>query len=359
MSTSGGSASGRGTSTVLAWVLGLAISGFFFYLAARGVDWRRILDVLPGFDDPVGLALVAAACLCSFLRMPARAWRWRLLVQPLAPVSLRRLTAVTTLGTALDNLLPARAGDFARAGLLRRDGLKASSAFATIVVERVVDVAATQILLVAALLAAPLPPWLWRLGAVTCAIALSALAAMGLALRRRKHFEALLRLFSRRLPGEWGDRLDALAAAFLDGFEAASPRPHVGGLFWGSLVIHVTNVLPPWLILVACGVFDGADGAVPGLVVATFVAFAVMLPAAPGQVGTVHYATVSALALFGVDAAPALAAALLYHASQNVPITVVGVLMFGPEGSAWRRSDQETPGSASGPFSPRPPGGEG
>ncbi|MEO1085353.1 MAG: lysylphosphatidylglycerol synthase transmembrane domain-containing protein [Acidobacteriota bacterium] len=336
-------AGSRRRSTALAWVLGLLISGFFFYLAARGVDWRRILDALPGLDDPTGLALVAAACLCSFLRMPARAWRWGLLVAPLAPVSLRRLTAVTTLGTALDNLLPARAGDFARAGLLRRDGLKASSAFATIVVERVVDVAATQILLVAALLAAPLPPWLWRLGAVTCAIAFSALAVMGYALRHRHHFEKLLGHLSRRLPGDWGERVDALAAAFLDGFEAASPRPHLTGLFFGSLVIHITNVLPPWLVLAACGLFDGGAGAVPGLVVATFVAFAVMLPAAPGQVGTVHYATVSALALFGVDAAPALAAALVYHASQNIPITLAGVLMFGPEGSAWRRRGADPP----------------
>ncbi|MEM1179971.1 MAG: lysylphosphatidylglycerol synthase transmembrane domain-containing protein [Acidobacteriota bacterium] len=326
----------RRGSTAVAWVLGLAISGFFFWLAARGVDWRQILDVLPGFDDPVGLSLVFAACLCSLLRMPARAWRWRLLVAPLAPVSWRRLTVVTTLGTALDNVLPARAGDFARAGLLRRDGLKASSAFATIVVERVVDVAATQILLIAALLVAPLPPWLWQLGALTCGIAMTALAVMGLALRKRARFEALLGLVTRRLPGEWGGRLDALAAAFLDGFEAASPRPHLLGLFLGSLVIHVTNVAPPVLILIACDLFHGTAAVVPGLVVTTFVGFAVMLPAAPGQVGTVHYASVAALALYGVEAAPALAFALLAHATQNIPVTLVGLPLLAPEGSAWR-----------------------
>lgn len=331
---------------LLAWVVGLVISAAFFSLAARGVEWRELWRALPGRDQPTAWLLVAAACAAGLLRMPARAARWRLLIRPQAPISFARLTCVTTLGTALDNLLPARAGDFGRAAVLRRDGLTVSGAFATIVVERMVDVLATQLLVVAALLIAPMPSWLFQAGLATCATAVAGLLVLALALRHRSRFEALLDAVGRRLPGPLGRRLRELAAgllhSFLQGADGAVRSGHVPGLIAWSPVILLSNIVPNGCVLVACGLFDPAAAAGPAVVIATFTQFAVMLPAAPGQVGTVHFAGVAALSLFAVDAAPALACILLLHATQYLPVTVLGAPLIWREGlSAARRQRGE------------------
>ena len=319
----------------LAWTIGIVFSVFFFALAAKGVDWRELWRSLPDAGQAVAWLFIGLACLAGLLRVPARAVRWRLLVRPLADVSFLRLTWVTTLGAVLDNLLPARAGDFGRAAVLRRDGLSASGAFATIVVERAVDVLATQLLVIAALLTAPMPTWLQRAGLATCTVALIGLFGLVLAVRRRSLLERLLGLVTSRL-GTLGHRLDekatALLRAFLQGADGAIRAGHIPGLVGWSIVILLTTVVPNWCVLIACNLFDAAGAVGPAFVIAAFTQFAVMLPAAPGQVGTVHFAGVAALALFGVEPAPALACLLVLHATQFFPVTILGAPLLWREG---------------------------
>ena len=51
-----------------------------------------------------------------------------------------------------------------------------------------------------------------------------------------------------------------------------------------------------------------------------------MLPAAPGYIGTFQLAFTLALAPFGVSAADALAASLFYHVMLWVPLAIAGAL---------------------------------
>jgi len=325
---------GRG-QRLAGWIIGIVLSGVFFALAARGVDWRELWRSLPPADQPTAWLLVGVACLAGLVRMPARAVRWLLLVRPLASISLTRLTWVTTFGTVLDNLLPARAGDFGRAAALQRDGVTASGAFATIVVERVVDVLATQMLVIAALLVAPMPPWLFKAGMVTCAIALFGLLALVIAVNRRSLLEGLIEAVGDRL-GPVGRTLSGKAKALLDAFlrgaSGAMRAGHIPGLVGWSAPILLTGFVPSWCVIVACDLFDPWQAIGPAIIITTFAQFAVMLPAAPGQVGTVHFAGVAGLALFGVEPAPALACMLVLHATQFLPVTVLGAPLLWREG---------------------------
>ena len=317
-----------------AWIVGLVISAFFVVLALREVEWAELVSALGALRGPGPWLLILLASAFALLHLWARAARWRLLVDPLAPIPTGRLFRAVWIGAALNNLLPARAGDLARAGLLRRHGLAASSSLATIVVERVVDVIASQILLAAALMLAPLPSRLAQLGGLLLLAALIALGIMALGLRYRSTFERLSESLLGLLPEPVGDRLRGLIGAFLDGLEGsllgALRAGHAPGLFGWSLAIHACNLLPTASVLVACGLFEPAATWQPALLVTTFIAFAIMLPAAPGQLGTLHYAGVAALGLYAIDPAPALACILLFHASQYLPVTLAGI------GLAWR-----------------------
>jgi uncharacterized protein (TIRG00374 family) len=68
------------------------------------------------------------------------------------------------------------------------------------------------------------------------------------------------------------------------------------------------------------------------LLVIVVISIGVMIPSAPAFVGTMQYACIVALAFYGVSRADALAYAVVYHATQFVPITLVGWYY------AWRAS---------------------
>ena len=92
----------------------------------------------------------------------ARTWRWHYLLRPLKRVPLGRLFPIVVIGYMGNNVYPARAGEFIRAYVLKRnEDVSASASFATIVVERIFDGIVMLIFVLVTLPLAPtLPDWL-------------------------------------------------------------------------------------------------------------------------------------------------------------------------------------------------------
>ena len=89
--------------------------------------------------DAVPLLLALIATLATYA---LRALRWQYLLAPLGRRGSASRSATTVIGFAASFLLPARAGEVIRPYLLaRREGLSAPAAFATIILERLLDLA--------------------------------------------------------------------------------------------------------------------------------------------------------------------------------------------------------------------------
>ena len=69
-----------------------------------------------------------------------------------------------------------------------------------------------------------------------------------------------------------------------------------------------------------------------GLVMLVVTAIGIMVPAAPGYVGTLNVACTAGLALYGVGKTPASAYGWFYFFSQWLPITAVGLWFLNREG---------------------------
>jgi glycosyltransferase 2 family protein len=92
--------------------------------------------------------LLVASVLLVGVTYWSRAVRWQYLLAPVGPTRFRTAFRTTVIGFAASFLLPARAGDVLRPYLLaRQEGLRATATFATIVVERVLDLIAVLVLL--------------------------------------------------------------------------------------------------------------------------------------------------------------------------------------------------------------------
>jgi hypothetical protein len=65
-------------------------------------------------------------------------------------------------------------------------------------------------------------------------------------------------------------------------------------------------------------------------------AIGIMVPAAPGYIGTMNVACIAGLALFGVGKDMAVPFSWFYWASQWLPVTLVGLICLHREGLSLR-----------------------
>src|SRR2546427_291060 len=121
-----------------AWIVGLAVTLGLLAWALHGVDAGELVGHVRRADPLLLLVAVALAT----LTFPLRAVRWRLILRDVggARFPLGPLWHATAIGFMANNLLPARAGEFARAYVAQqRLPVRFSTALASIGVERVFD----------------------------------------------------------------------------------------------------------------------------------------------------------------------------------------------------------------------------
>jgi uncharacterized protein (TIRG00374 family) len=248
--------------------------------------------------------------------------RWQVLLRPAKRIGTHRLFAVTLIGFMANNVLPARLGEFVRAYALgRTEALASSLSFATIVVERVFDGFTLLLFLVIGLSFLDPQPWLLWSAAAAGALYLAALGVL-LGLRRPGGAALSARLVGW-LPAGLRVRVSGLLASFTLGLQVFDdPRAllTVAGL---SLLIWLINVAGIQAMFATFALDLPVHAA---MLAQAVIAVAIVLPSAPGYVGTFQVATVAALALFAVPEATALSLSLVYHAVNYVPITVAGLV---------------------------------
>ena len=123
-------------------VLSLAVSAVLMWLSLRNADLHAVGRAIAS-ADPWRMLGYAAILLCIHV---VRTVRWGILLEPLGHVGFKRLNSASAVGFMLLMVLPFRLGEFARPLLIARPPpggrgatLRRSGAFASIVVERIVD----------------------------------------------------------------------------------------------------------------------------------------------------------------------------------------------------------------------------
>src|SRR5467141_1647663 len=256
-----------------------------------------------------------------------RARRWLLLLRPLAPVGMVRAFAMNAAASLLNYVIPIRSGDAMRGWWLwRRHRVPPGSALATVVIDKVCDLAGVAIVLAAleivaatGLISAPR----CLLGAAALALALLA-AVLGTAFLGPRI--ARSRLARRLLPERIAAGLAGQAFAFRAGAKGLwtpSLAGHLAGLTAVALLIDAFNFsLLFWAVGVPVPTLK-AMAAYPALLLA----FAV--PAGPGYVGSLEVA--GSLVLgggLGLSSAVAAGAIVLYHGITAGFALVLGFLGF-------------------------------
>lgn len=311
---------------IIGWLLGAV----FLYLALRKVDFGQMGEALRKANYWYLLLVVAVIFFSHYLR----AFRWRFLLDPMVRLDIPSLFSSLIIGYMANVVTPAHLGEVLRAYVLsKKRGVSASSVFATIVVERILDVFALLALMVLALLLYPFPGWVKNAGYLMLAGTLGLFFFLILLKksysRVRPILQVLMRPLSPRVQEKAWELLQTFTAGIvpLKGWLDYVIVGILSVLIWVcyGLILHlgllsfnfVHTYHLPWLA---------------SLILLVITTIGVVVPSSPGYVGTYHYLCQISLALFAVPASPALSFAAAIHAVNFAPVLVVGLIFAYYEG---------------------------
>jgi hypothetical protein len=229
-------------------------------------------------------------------------------------------------------LLPGRAGDLVRCVLVGHAGsiVETSRTLATLALEKVLDGLALVTMVLFAIWAVRPPHWVIELLRVAILIFGAALLLLVLLryqtpavvdyLRRPLRFMNLFQL---------EERVGGLLTSFAEGLNAVASVGQMTGLLLMTALIWITEAAVIWGLAMALGLDVSLKSAV---VACAVLGLGLMIPAAPGGLGTYELFGTEAFKLTGITASGALALTVVIHAWVFVANIAIGVCLLAFKG---------------------------
>jgi uncharacterized protein (TIRG00374 family) len=311
--------------------LGVVLSVGLLVWVLRDVDIAEVWRILRASN----LWLFLLSSVVATAIFPLRAIRWQVILSPVAgKLPFGPPWRAVAIGMMINNVVPARVGEIARAYALSREvpAVRFPAALASLAVDRVFDAIIVGILLVASTMVPGFPAGaeiagqpvtrfalvfgLLMLGLVAALIAIAAVPAQ---IARLYEF-----VVGRVAPGlvEPGERL---ITSFASGLTVLHSPSRFLLVFWWTLVHWLANALAFYIAFFAVGVDAPFSAA---LFAQGIIVIGVALPSTPGFFGVFEAAATVALGLFGIGAAQAVSWAIGFHLVSFIPITVIGAIYF-------------------------------
>ena len=290
--------------------------------AIQAADWHWLL---------VGAALY----LVTFL---PRGLRWGRLLAGVRSVPILHLSEVEAIGFMANNVLPFRLGELVRAYTLgRKANVSVTTAFATIVVERVCDGLTLVLSLAVISLLYPFPVWVKRAGAVAALLFLGATVFLALLAYRRATARRIVAFFSQPLPEAFAVRLAALLERFDSGLHLLRSPLDALAVAVLSLLIWAIELGVYLCVLASFALpIDRAIGSpIPlhdALLLMILVNFGSIVPSGPAYIGTFQAVAIAVLTGVSQVSEPvAFSVSWVLWATMVVPIVAVGFACLAAE----------------------------
>jgi uncharacterized protein (TIRG00374 family) len=303
------------------WV-GIVISLALLALVFYGTDLQTLSEV---FRTANYFFLLPAIAL-YFVGVFMRAMRWHFLLRSIKPIRVSHLFQVTVIGYMVNDLLPFRIGELARAYILgETEQISKASTLVTIVLERVFDGVTMLLFIGVAMLFLPVPDWIRTLLVVGTVLFAAVIIVLVVVAGFRARFDRLVHGLITRMPDRWGARGLKLMDSFFHGLSVLR-NPADAAL---ALVFSILAWLCEAAMYAVLGLGFGIGVSFAVFVLATAIANLVtIIPSTPGYIGVFDAPVRYILELFGVNANVAASYTLLLHATLIVPVVILGLIFL-------------------------------
>jgi uncharacterized protein (TIRG00374 family) len=325
----------------------LAVAAALVAVFLRNVDLRHVV----GEIMRARVRWLAVSFVTAILSLVIRALRWQYLLEPLGRASFANAFRATAVGFAASSILPARAGEVIRPYFLaRHENMTATGAFATIILERVLDVLTVLVLLasfvfvfdsgVGAANPTAFAALKWA-GATALAGSIVALAVMFFLAGDPGRVARWMTRLEASVPSTLAGLIGRVAEKFSRGLGAVRRPGRLGVALLWSFPLWLAIAAGQWAVAVAFHIDVPFTGSF--LLVALLV-IGVAVPT-PGAIGGFHEAfRVGATMFFGAPDSAAVGAAIIAHLFSVGPSLLLGLFFAAQVGlnlSGMRRIAEE------------------
>ncbi|MFQ5841536.1 MAG: lysylphosphatidylglycerol synthase transmembrane domain-containing protein [Thermodesulfobacteriota bacterium] len=316
---------------------GLVLTALFLYLSFRNIEVSRLVDGMARFRWLYLLPVL----FFIFLSFWIRAIRWRYIIKHATEIRTYDSFEIIMIGFMVNNVLPVRIGEFARAYLLgRRKNISKTLSLATVALERLFDGYALVLFLALGLLFVHEEQILFvRLAFVAVAFYTVVFVLMLLLNRFPEKFTHLVgkgaSVFGERISNKIRD----LLFSFSQGLDLLRSKGDLALVSFLSILV--------WLMFAISvfGMTKGAHLSLPFISTFSFLgilALGITVPSSPGYVGTIQYFSIIALGFWGIEKTTALGFSIIYHAITYFPVTILGLWYLAKENLSLSRIKRDT-----------------
>ena len=308
-------------------LLGLVLSGGLLVWLGMTIEWKRVAHHIGN----VNYFVLIPFSLGFLFQFYCRAFRWRYLLPP-SDTSLRYHFDGVMLGNFVNYILPLRLGEFARPYFLSQHSPhRFSTAFVSVVIERVLDLAIVLVFFgVMSWYLPNIPTWVHR-GAIGFTIISGGLFVLLLLGSLAPAFlQNILSFFLRPFSQELHDKVLHASEGFFQGATVLKSPARLLRVFAISLFLWLVTFGHYYLLFF---LFDLPANFWHAIGLTVFLALAVAAPSAPGFVGVFQVACVLAFGLFfdkqNIDTKElGTIYSILAHTAQYIVIIGYGIYLL-------------------------------
>nr|HID58521.1 flippase-like domain-containing protein [Desulfobacterales bacterium] len=310
------------------WI-GVLISVIFLYISFYEIDFYRLGQAL----KTANYFYLLPVAILYYLTYVFRAFRWYYLMEPIKSIGFFSLFSATVIGFMANLILPARMGEFVRAYQIgKTERISKSASFATIVIERLLDGFTVLGVLIIVLMLLKIPEDKAFIGQVlrkggyfTLLFYLGIIAFLFLLRLKTKKIINLINRSLFFLPNRISRTVLDLISSFTEGIHFSGGLRRISLIIFCSIIIWATAIAAVFMAALS---FDVYLSVVASMFVTVMIVFGVMVPSAPGFIGTYHAACLYALLFYNFPKEKALSIAIVMHASFFFPTMTLGLILL-------------------------------
>lgn len=311
-------------------ILGIFVSLIAIYFIVVQINAERFISALTGAD----YRFLIPCMIFLVLGLFTRAMRWQVLLSHQLPF--KRAFSIMNVAYLVNGVLPMRIGEVARIYLTTRvqNPIPVMQTASTIVVERLLDLLAVVVMMLLALTVAPVPQELQTAGALGAGMAIGGFIVLIILAKNRTHTEQFIAQVVERIPLLQRLKIDKFAVDFFDGLmPIIDLRALSQAIFWTAFS-WILSVIAGYILMFAF--FEQGGDWIATMLYIAAAAFAVAVPAVPGNIGTYEASILLALSALGYvqpdQSDNAIAFAIAVHAVNVFVHATTGVVGFMQEG---------------------------
>jgi len=310
---------------IAGFILSIAIIILLFHFIDFGEAFRAFSQVKP-FELFIVFIL-------NFVVILFKSMRWQVLLNPRPRLIVLYLTNL--IGFMANTILPARAGELVRALILgKKENISKTTILGSAALDRIFEGVGMLILLVIMPLIMDTPDWMKK-GTMGFIIFFSILFIV-IILFMKVNPDTIIKYIP--LSDKTNTFLKGVLEKLQKGFEAINNIKTSSIATILSLLGWVVQILMIHFVILSFGIHISPLAALMTLL---SVNIAIMIPAAPGSLGTFELAVVLALGFFNIEKSLALSIALTYHFIQLIPVTIAGAISIPLLGMRFKDIDTD------------------